>query len=500
MVRGYENAKHVSARMRESKTSNVIATAWARRGEPSVPTAPAPEKAASSRASASDKTTSPPAPVSEKAAACMERTPLPAEPPQEGVIVEDVRRPPRTETPSKWTTLSEAFLSRTRALRGSSEETVSEEAPAHDASVEPGIGAQEPAHLDLAGELFREVPSTADLDEPQEDEELPQHLVFCIHGIGQKLSEDYMATHFVHDIERLRATLRQQAQDPAMSVQLSKMRIRLLPICWRNDVDFDPEHGQYKLQDITNDTTIPAVRTVVAKVLLDIPFYFSNHRTAMLNAVRLEANRLYRLFVQRNPEFERRGGMVSVLGHSLGSALASDLLAAQPTYVPPLYTHDTPEIHRTTEHLLFNVQHFFSVGSPIPALFYLNGSRLIARRRPDSSNVHQRETDVTSEAVGQQGCLAAHYVHNVRRRAYLDLCGDGPGQFPDLGDGRCAVRASAPSGGSAARPCAVGPGAESSALEHRERGAQSAVPYRLRGREQPPCAHECAPARGASGI
>lgn len=87
---------------------------------------------------------------------------------------------------------------------------------------------------------------------------------------------------------------------------------------------------------------------------LDVPYYLSHHREKMvsvlrlcrdstrrmtafvdnvvkfcthlqINAVRKELNRVYRLFVQRNPEFENRGGRVSLVCHSLGSALATDM-------------------------------------------------------------------------------------------------------------------------------------------------------------------------------
>ena len=56
-----------------------------------------------------------------------------------------------------------------------------------------------------------------------------------------------------------------------------------------------------------------------------------------------------------------------------------------------------------------------SVGSPLPLLFYLNGTRLVARRRHSGGNVPQQQEDVTLDAVGVEGCLAAEQIHNVRR-------------------------------------------------------------------------------------
>jgi hypothetical protein len=49
----------------------------------------------------------------------------------------------------------------------------------------------------------------------------------------------------------------------------------------------------------------------------------------MYEALTKELNRIYRLFIERNPDFLANGGRVSILGHSLGSALSFDILCAQ---------------------------------------------------------------------------------------------------------------------------------------------------------------------------
>ncbi|WFD01311.1 hypothetical protein MYAM1_004073 [Malassezia yamatoensis] len=437
VVLGFENAKEASARFRESKTSSVLANAWSRRGE---------------MANASKQAMQPSASKAKDAEALedhKEEDPSEAQPsipveslnvdpgstskdPPRGTIVENV--PTSNDRPkpgSSWTSLSEAFMSRARRLRAKAEafpakhlgpskldQNTSE--PALEESTEESDADQERDPMDdedeemYGGDLLKSIPSDPlGASNNEEPDTIPEQLVFCIHGIGQKYSEDYQAAHFVHDIERLRTTLHQQSQIPDMAQQLSSARIKMIPVCWRQHLNFEPEHGEYKLQDITNDSTIPAVRAVIAKVLLDIPFYLSDHRTEILDAVRLELNRLYRLFLQRNPEFLQRGGKVSILGHSLGSALASDLLTDQPTYVAPLNEQDAFRKHLTTPHLLFNVEHFFSVGSPLPLLYYLKGSRLIARRRTSSKNPYQEQEDITCDTVGQQGCLAAEQIHNI---------------------------------------------------------------------------------------
>ena len=118
--------------------------------------------------------------------------------------------------------------------------------------------------------------------------------------------------------------------------------------------------------------------------------------------------------MQRNPTFLERGGRISILGHSMGSMLASDMcvlansLMKQPTEVPPFSTVECPGIHNTSESLLFNVEHCFFVGSPAALLLYLDNDQLVARRRPGIDD------DVSCDETGRRGCLAARYIYNVR--------------------------------------------------------------------------------------
>ena len=52
------------------------------------------------------------------------------------------------------------------------------------------------------------------------------------------------------------------------------------------------------------------------QVLLDIPLFMSHHREKMIEAVCLQANKLYRLWIARNPDFEKNG-RVHIIGHSV---------------------------------------------------------------------------------------------------------------------------------------------------------------------------------------
>ncbi|CAG7820845.1 unnamed protein product, partial [Allacma fusca] len=64
------------------------------------------------------------------------------------------------------------------------------------------------------------------------------------------------------------------------------------------------------------------------------------YRTEIQNALRSELNRIYSNFVKRNPNFEARGGKVSVLAHSLGAVITYDIMTG---YISPLRS-DCPEL------------------------------------------------------------------------------------------------------------------------------------------------------------
>lgn len=81
------------------------------------------------------------------------------------------------------------------------------------------------------------------------------------------------------------------------------------------------------------------------------------------------------MFKEKNPTFD---GKVSILGHSLGSAIAFDILCRQPT--------DPGEAKIPQEHYLdqslslnFPVENFYAVGSPIGLFQMLRGKNIAAR-------------------------------------------------------------------------------------------------------------------------
>ncbi|KAL4399435.1 phospholipase [Malassezia pachydermatis] len=308
-----------------------------------------------------------------------------------------------TASPMPWVALSEAFLSKRWFLSPNLLPRAKVDAQKDDEQSSSSDEAPDMSSVDDVFDDDRGMPSTSDQ---------PPELLFCVHGIGQKLSEDYASMHFVHDIDRLRTVMRTQMQDPDLRSMTNGGRIKLIPICWRRGMDFDPEDKHYTFQDLVSDTAVSALRLPVLKALLDIPFYFSRHHDAMEHRVLHEMNRLYRLFLQRNPTFESDGGRVSILAHSLGSMLSADILKRQPTYMPPLQGRDEKGLHRTSPHLLFNVRYFFCIGSPLSLALYLSGARLTARRDPTRTK-EDHDKDITSDVVGHDGCLATEGIYNI---------------------------------------------------------------------------------------
>lgn len=98
----------------------------------------------------------------------------------------------------------------------------------------------------------------------------------------------------------------------------------------------------------------------------------------MTRAVVEDANRSYALFCRRNPQFAKKSNSVSIIAHSLGSALCADILAKQPTRVKPLEAMSREERLSGTQ-FLFDCRNIFFVGSPLPFFLHLTSTSLLAR-------------------------------------------------------------------------------------------------------------------------
>lgn len=207
--------------------------------------------------------------------------------------------------------------------------------------------------------------------------------------------------------------------------------IMVLPVNWRHQLSFeeggyrnegDPAGAQpdqsndFTLKDITPDT-LPSVRGIVSDVMLDIPYYMSQHQPKMIAAVIKEANRVYQLWCQNNPGFAQHG-RVHIIAHSLGSVMAIDILSKQPTKIPQ-HLSDPENLDIYTEnldYLLFNTHNLFLAGSPAGFFLLLKRAQLRPRLNhpsPQAFSDPSTNNPTICGDQGQYGCLPVDNIYNI---------------------------------------------------------------------------------------
>ncbi|SJX65224.1 uncharacterized protein SRS1_15983 [Sporisorium reilianum f. sp. reilianum] len=350
------------------------------------------------------------------------------------------------------------------ALAPSQRDDISESFKEAQAKVQqdlPALGARDrsPAEKSRSKQADEATDEGADVDwddpdafddeqervEARAESERPPELLFAIHGIGQRLSAEWKSFDFTLAINTFRALLQTRVETSktpseiggnGLSGLAAKRRIQILPIHWQtgfhqmeddeqwadHDSDAeDPDSMMYdngvelEMEHIFGDDGIPIVRTLVKDVLMDIPMYLSQHKAHVIRSAMLQANRQYRLFVRRNPEFEVKKGRVHLVAHSLGTVISSDLLSQQPNRVPPVKDLSREEVQKAaSQHLLFNTHSFFAVGAPVALFFVLHRAQLIARSGlVRSSRFVKDEPGVTLASEGKYGCLAITNFYNI---------------------------------------------------------------------------------------
>ncbi|KAF5579797.1 phosphatidic acid-preferring phospholipase A1 [Fusarium pseudoanthophilum] len=249
-------------------------------------------------------------------------------------------------------------------------------------------------------------------------------LVLVAHGIGQKFAERVESFHFTHAINGFRRAVNMELQSPLVKQVLrdDQNGLMILPLNWRMGLSFEdggPMREEDKeeytpegfgLKDIEPDT-IPAVRSMISDIMFDIPFYMSHHKGKMIQALVSEANRVYRLWCRNNPGFADNG-RVHMIGHSLGSAMALEILSNQPTTVPRLdWSRKEPEV-RFFE---FDTKNLFLAGSPAGFFLLLERGVLMPRHgrmKPGADSNDIVSKDVVADA-GTFGCLAVDNIYNI---------------------------------------------------------------------------------------
>ena len=336
-----------------------------------------------------------------------------------------------------------------RKITGSSPRQVGAAVAVSPEEKTPTLEKKEDVVTEVVKEAGKLSATESDSDADEATQEVSD-LILVIHGIGQKLSERVESFHFTHAINSFRRQMNTELRDPAVTPLLRdpKKGMMVLPVNWRSGLTFEDggpitnskKRTSYTLEDITL-STIPAVRNLIGDVMLDIPYYLShNHKHKMIDAVVNEANRVYSLWLTHNPGWEERGGRVHLIAHSLGSAIALDVLSKQPTRIaewradrarPPepttkagCYGHRprsrsprTREIDTAEQNKFFDfdTSALICCGSPAGFFLLLNRAQLLPRRGRGKEGCPPG-ADQDPAIVGERGtygCLAVDNIYNV---------------------------------------------------------------------------------------
>lgn len=294
----------------------------------------------------------------------------------------------------------------------------------------------------LESEMKEDYKADEESDDPAREIE---HLLLVTHGIGQKLSMRMESVNFVHDVNVFRKTLKSvyglspdlQVLNDEVGEKKKNCKVQCLPVCkflnlggqmsminittgWRHLLDFPKQslrankgetdlssgsmgyEDEYpSLADITVEG-VPAVRSLMTDLALDVLLYQSaTYREHIIQTVLAECNRIYALFKKRNPEFK---GKVSLVGHSLGSAILFDILCRQPidsnSKHAPAMGYGKPDVK-----LDFPVESFFCLGSPIGLFQMLKGRTIASRKFYDGILVPESPSEDGPELHTRGGSL-----------------------------------------------------------------------------------------------
>ncbi|XP_041069734.1 phospholipase DDHD1b isoform X5 [Carcharodon carcharias] len=189
---------------------------------------------------------------------------------------------------------------------------------------------------------------------------LPTHIVFVVHGIGQKMDQGRIIKNtgisavvgFENEkgfswkcIWPLSEVYRNKAKDGNVYLgyprATRRMReaarkveekhfpyatnleyVEFLPVEWRSKLCLDGD----TVESITPDK-VRGLRDMLNSSAMDIMYYTSPlYRDEIVKGLQQELNRLYALFCSRNPDFEIHGGKVSIVAHSLGCVITYDIM------------------------------------------------------------------------------------------------------------------------------------------------------------------------------
>uniref|UniRef100_A0A672ZA49 DDHD domain containing 1b n=1 Tax=Sphaeramia orbicularis TaxID=375764 RepID=A0A672ZA49_9TELE len=226
------------------------------------------------------------------------------------------------------------------------------------------------------------------------------HIVFVVHGIGQKMDQG----RIIRNTSMMRDAARKMEEKHFSN--RSTEHVEFLPVEWRSKLALDGD----TVDSITPDK-VRGLRDMLNSSAMDIMYYTSPlYRDEITRGLTLELNRLYSLFCSRNPDFEKNG-KVSIVSHSLGCVITFDIMTG---WDPVRFHHqEAPDPEETKARwpsdderhlqeqlrithlrdledqfqglqsssclavpaLKFQVENFFCMGSPLAVFLALRGIR-----------------------------------------------------------------------------------------------------------------------------
>ena len=166
------------------------------------------------------------------------------------------------------------------------------------------------------------------------------HVAFVIHGVGEAMwcKEEVNTLTMCEEVDQLRLTVNKKKvlawRDECKKCERNKQppppppnRIEFIPIEWYDKVR-SPSHSLVTSLNAVTLNSIPALRSIANDVIFDVLMYLTpEFCDAILKCVTTQIVELYSTFQRINPGFITTGGKFSLIGHSLGSVIAWDILS-----------------------------------------------------------------------------------------------------------------------------------------------------------------------------
>ncbi|KAI5711214.1 hypothetical protein M8J75_015110 [Diaphorina citri] len=150
------------------------------------------------------------------------------------------------------------------------------------------------------------------------------HLVFVVHGMGQKMDSGRIiknATQFRESVMWLKKKY----------FASSKLRAEFFPVEWRSSLALDGD-----IVESITQLNVLNLRHMLNASAMDIMYYTSPiYGSEIQQGLTDELNRLYSMFVARNPNHNAK---ISIIAHSLGCVIVYDVITG---WIPQMYQQET---------------------------------------------------------------------------------------------------------------------------------------------------------------